>query len=84
MSERTGFRGVEVLLHQCESDPRTARELLRELYGRRGQIGVGNHPIDHSQCEGLRRIQRLGRIVEFARLAGANELGEKIAAAKIA
>src|SRR6516165_3936131 len=84
LSERTGFRGVEVLLHQRESDPRTARELLRELHGRREQIGVGNHPIDHSQCEGLRRIQRLGRVVELARPAGANEFGEKVAAAKIA
>ena len=80
LSESPALRCVKILLHQGECDPRAAGQLSREQHRDLDQIGIRNHPIDHSECQGLRRIKRLSRVVEFARLARADKLGEKITA----
>ena len=58
--------------------------LLREQHCGFDKIGIRDHAIDDAQQERVGSIERLGRIIELPRLAGADEFGEKVAATKVA
>jgi hypothetical protein len=53
-----------------------------EQHGGFEEIDVRNDPIDHTERKGLRGIKGLGRVVKLTRFARADQLGQKIAAAK--
>ena len=69
LSKSPAFRGVKILLHQGKRDSRASRQLSGQQHGGFDKLGIRHDPIDHPECEGLRRIKRLSRVVEFARLA---------------
>ena len=83
-SQRPGFSGIEILLHQGERDTRTPRQLASELHRGVGELGVCDDAIGDAKRKRLRGIKRFSRVVEFTRLAGADELGQKITAAEVA
>jgi hypothetical protein len=47
------------------------------------ELGIGDHPIDNPEREGLCGIERFGGEIQLACLAGADKLGQKITAAEV-
>jgi hypothetical protein len=75
--ERAALSGVEILFHQGEGDARTTRQLTRKQHGRFRKLGIGDHPIDNPEREGLGGIDRFGGEIQLACPAGADKLGQK-------
>src|SRR5204862_1604084 len=84
LRERAALGRIHVALHVAVGDARAARQPRGERQRLLLEAGVGNHAIDEAEGLRLRRVDDVGRVIELARLRGADELGEVEAAAEVA
>src|SRR5918994_1278000 len=82
--ERAGLGSVHVALHVAQGHARSSRQARRQRLGFLLEPGVGDDAVDQAQRQRLRRVHDFRRVVELARLGGADELGQEPATSEIA
>src|SRR3546814_14229746 len=82
--EGAALRGVHVALHIAQGDTRAAGEALRHRHRLRVQPVVREDAVGDAEAQARRRVQPLGQLVAFARLARAAQLRQEVAAAELA
>src|SRR5271165_5208615 len=82
-AQRAALRGIEIPLHQFESDARALPQFQCECVRRVDEFAVVHDLIGYAQSLRLGRIERSRGVIKFARFAGADELRQKIAAAEV-
>jgi hypothetical protein len=84
LGQTATFCAVEVALHQAEGDRGPVRQRPGEFHRHSGQLFIGDDTVDKTERQSFVGLDRAPREIELARFGGADQPGQKEAAAEIA